>query len=252
GGDDTIEVWLDTTLLTAATWVAAANIENVVLMGEYNSNATGNKLDNMLLGNSGNNVLNGDAGADFMAGGAGDDTYDIDSSDTVFEESNEGTDTVKANFSYTLNDNFENLILTSKMADNATGNGLANQLTGNDMANTLNGKAGNDTLVGGLGNDIFRFDTDLSSNTDTIQDFVVGQDRISLENSIFKGLALGKLKAANFASGSVPVDANDYIIYDATTGNLYYDADGNGGGTTQHFATLVGMPALTVASFIVT
>lgn len=253
GGDDTIEVWLDTTLLTAATWVAAANIENVVLMGEYNSNATGNKLDNMLLGNSGNNVLKGDAGADFMAGGAGDDTYDIDSSDTVFEESNEGTDTVKANFSYTLNDNFENLILTSKMADNATGNGLANQLTGNDMANTLNGKAGNDTLVGGLGNDIFRFDTDLSSNTDTIQDFVVGQDRISLENSIFKGLALGKLKAANFVLGSSPVDANDYIIYDATTGNLYYDADGNGtAAVEQHFATLVGMPALTVADFIVT
>lgn len=254
GGDDTIEVWLDTNtlLLTGATWVAAANIENVVLMGSYNSNATGNKLDNMLLGNSGNNVLKGDAGADFMAGGAGDDTYDIDSSDTVFEESNEGTDTVKANFSYTLDDNFENLILTSKLADNATGNNLANELTGNSMANTLNGKAGNDTLTGGLGNDIFRFDTDLSSNTDTIQDFVVGQDRISLENSIFKGLALGKLKAANFASGSVPVDANDYIIYDATTGNLYYDADGNGGGTTQHFATLVGMPALTVASFIVT
>lgn len=254
GGDDTIEVWLDTNtfLLTGATWVAAANIENVVLMGSYNSNATGNKLDNMLLGNSGDNVLKGDAGADFMAGGAGDDTYDIDSSDTVFEESNEGTDTVKANFSYTLDANFENLILTSKIADNATGNGLANELTGNSMANTLNGKAGNDTLTGGLGNDIFRFDTDLSSNTDTIQDFVVGQDRISLENSIFKGLAVGKLKEANFASGSVPVDANDYIIYDATTGNLYYDADGNGGGTTQHFATLVGMPALTVASFIVT
>lgn len=253
GGDDTIEVWLDTTLLTAATWVAAANIENVVLIGSYNSNATGNKLDNMLLGNSGNNVLNGDAGADFMAGGAGDDTYDIDSSDTVFEEANEGTDTVKANFSYTLNDNFENLILTSKMADNATGNGLANQLTGNDMANTLNGKAGNDTLVGGLGNDIFRFDTDLSSNTDTIQDFVVGQDRISLENSIFKGLALGKLKAANFALGLASADANDYIIYDVTTGNLYYDADGNGNAAVeQHFATLVGMPALTVADFIVT
>lgn len=259
GGDDTIEVWLDTNtlLLTGATWVAAANIENVVLMGSYNSNATGNKLDNMLLGNSGDNVLKGDAGADFMAGGAGDDTYDIDSSDTVFEESNEGTDTVKANFSYTLDANFENLILTSKIADNATGNGLANELTGNSMANTLNGKAGNDTLTGGLGNDIFRFDTVLSSttNVDVIQDFVVGQDRISLENAVFEGLARGKLKTANFVLGTAAADANDYIIYDTATGNLLYDADGAGGGSAQQFATLVGVdeaPALTAASFIVT
>lgn len=100
-----------------------------------------------------------------MAGGAGDDA-DMDGSDTVFEESNEGTDTVKANFSYTLDNDFENLILTSKLADNATGDDLANELTGDSMANTLNGKAGNDAFDRCLGNDIFRFDTDLSSNTD--------------------------------------------------------------------------------------
>lgn len=248
GGDDTIE--------TSISWVAAANIENLVLTGEDHINATGNKSDNMLLGNSGDNVLKGDAGADFMAGGAGDDTYEIDGSDTIFEEAGEGTDTVMANFSYKLDDEFENLVLTSKTADNAVGNGEGNELTGNSMANTLNGKAGNDTLTGGLGNDIFRFDTALSSNTDTIQDFVVGQDRISLENAVFEGLARGKLKTANFVLGTAAADANDYIIYDTATGNLWYDADGAGGGSAkQQFATLVGVdeaPALTAASFIVT
>jgi hypothetical protein len=70
-------------------------------------------------------------------GGNGNDTYIIDASDTLIEAAGAGTDTVRANFSYTLLANFENLILTGAASINGTGNSVANRITGNGGANTL-------------------------------------------------------------------------------------------------------------------
>ncbi|MBD2459177.1 calcium-binding protein [Nostoc sp. FACHB-87] len=98
-----------------------------------------------------------------MFGGAGNDTYYVDSSnDQITEAVNEGTDTVRANVTWTLGDNVENLILTGNSAIDGTGNALKNSITGNtadnnlfggDNDDTLKGDAGNDTLDGGAGND---------------------------------------------------------------------------------------------------
>ncbi|GBG16043.1 calcium-binding protein, partial [Novimethylophilus kurashikiensis] len=159
---------------------------------------------------------------------------------------------------------------------NATGNELNNALIGNSGANfmmggagddTMSGGAGNDTLVGGagndiltggIGNDVFRFNTapDAINNVDTITDFGVGSDVIQLENGVLTGLGLttGTLNAGMFNSGAgmtTAQQADDHIIYDSTSGALYYDADGVGGTAAVQIATLTGAPVLTNTNFVV-
>ena len=79
-------------------------------------------------------------------------------------------------------------------------------------------------LTGGLGNDKFDFDTALSvlTNVDTITDFNVANDTIRLENSIFTALtATGILSAAAFHIGAGAAAADDRIIYNNATGDLF-------------------------------
>jgi len=76
---------------------------------------------------------------------------------------------------------------------------------------------------------------------DTISDFVSGTDSIELDHSIFKALGVGSLSADAFRSGVGAVaggDATDRVIYDTTTGSLYYDADGSGAGVSVKVAEL--------------
>jgi len=132
-------------------------------------------------------------------------------------------------------------------------------LNGGDGADTLYGRNGTDTLDGGLGADTlfggndadtFVFSTTLgASNIDTIGAFSVVDDTIQLSLSIFSAFG-ATLDAGEFRIGAAAADADDFIIYDAATGALYYDADGNGGGAAVQFATLgVGL-ALTAADFV--
>jgi hypothetical protein len=58
------------------------------------------------------------------------------------------------------------------------------------------------------------------------------------------------LSAAAFRLGTAAGDANDRIIYDKATGNIYYDADGSGGGAKVLFAQVTAGTTLTNADFI--
>jgi Ca2+-binding RTX toxin-like protein len=173
--------------------------------------------------------------------------------------------------SYTLAGRIvETLTLTGTANINATGNGRVNSLFGNDGNNILSGMdggdrlsggAGNDTLIGGLGNDSltggdgadnFVFDAALgSTNVDKIQDYVVADDSITLDDAIFTGLSVGTLSANAFYIGSAAHDADDRIIYNSSTGDLYFDADGNGAGAAIRFAQIGTGLALTNAEFII-
>jgi Ca2+-binding RTX toxin-like protein len=69
------------------------------------------------------------------------------------ENKNEGRDTVRTDFSYSLGANIEDLVLASGDID-GTGNSLDNTLLGGNGDNRLNGKRGDDVIDGGGGNDI--------------------------------------------------------------------------------------------------
>ena len=193
-------------------------------------------------------------------GGAGNDTYYVDSStDVVTEAASSGTDSIITALGYSLSTlgNIENLTLSGTGNVNATGNAVANALTGNSGNNALNGGDGNDTLTGGAGQDTFRFDSILngSTNVDRITDFVVADDTIQLENSIFTKFGsstIGSINSAYFTANTtgVAADSNDYIIYETDTGKLFYDADGNGAGTSVQIALLGANLTLTSADFV--
>jgi len=119
-----------------------------------------------LYGGVGSDLLDGGAGADSLVGEAGDDVYALDSSlDMVSEAANNGWDSVRASFTYTLPTHFEGLTLTAAAgAANGTGNAHDNGILGNDFNNSLYSNAGNDTLNGAGGNDYL----DGGTGTDTI------------------------------------------------------------------------------------
>ena len=263
------------TVQSSTTYTLATNVENLTLTGTSAINGTGNTLDNVLIGNSavntltggvGNDRIDGKGGADKMLGGAGNDTYIVDNtSDTVTENLNEGTDTVESSKTHTLKANVENLILTGTSAINGTGNTLSNVILGNNGANKLNGGDGSDTLSGGLGgdtltggagSDFFVFDTALSSasNVDSITDLIAGLDKIELDKEIFTALKdEGTLSSAFFraSANGVALDENDYFLYNTASGALLYDVDGSGQGVAVQFATLTNKPAVTANDFLV-
>jgi serralysin len=105
----------------------------------------------------------------------------------------------------------------------------------------LKGGIGNDTLTGGADADAFLFNTALNAltNVDDITDFEVGIDQIVLENTVFTKLtATGTLPDDFFHVGAGAADLNDFIIYDDTTGALYYDSNGSAAGQKVQFAHL--------------
>lgn len=243
-GIDTVKVNFDYTL--------GSNLENLTLLtGAYEGN--GNELNNVITGNSdynnlrggaGDDVLDGKAGDDYLFGGLGNDTYIIDSTNDYMYEDDDlvGIDTVKAGFSYTLQNGFENLTLTGTSAINGTGTNVDNILTGNSAANvltglggndTLNGAAGNDTLIGGLGNDTYVVDAagdavteNANEGTDTVQSSVTYTLGANVENLTLTG------SSAINATGN----AADNILNGNSGANTLSGGGGNdtmagGGGT---------------------
>ena len=258
---------------------------NTLNGSEGNDTLTGSTGVDLMYGGAGNDTLNGGAGNDSMLGGAGNDTYFVDStSDRVYETTTTsssnttdagGTDRIFSTVSLSLDAYngvrfVENLTLTGTAAINGTGNTLNNTLTGNSAANTLNGGAGNDTLNGGLGNDILTGGTGIdyfdftsvlngATNVDTITDFNRADDFIRLDNAVMAGLGTrtGALSETAFFSGAgraAAEDTSDRIIYNTSTGDLYYDADGTGNSDAIKIAligTSSSRPVLDHTDFLI-
>jgi len=205
-----------------------------------------------------------------MVGGIGNDTYVVDSaSDRISEATKSGVDNVLSAISFRLAENIENLTLTGTNAISGTGNALDNVLQGNGDANTLKGLGGNDildggagldTLTGGPGSDRFVFSDTLSNsgNFDTVTDFsYVDGDKIVLSAATFSdfghpgGLPADAFYAAPGATRAV--DDGQLLIYNTTTGVLYYDANGPDGPSQIRVAQFgtAGHPDLTYNDFLI-
>ena len=229
-------------------------IEAATLTGSADVIVSGNFLANVLTGNAGDNRLDGRAGPDTMRGLGGDDTYIVESAGDRVDESlpgSNGFDTILSSISVNLASSgaqvsgaVEAATLTGSANVTASGNVLANTLTGNAGNNFLNGQLGPDVLRGNGGNDSFVFSTALGgTNRDVIQDMTTNVDKVWLDDAIFSSLGTGPLPAANFkVLGSGPADANDFVLYNQTNGQVFYDADGAGGAAPVLFVTLFGAP----------
>ena len=228
---------------------AYRNIEGVVGTGSGDS-LTGSSSNDILRGGAGNDTLNGAGGNDLIdfSDATGAITFTLNATPT-FAAPGLGTDTYS---------NFEGVIGTN-FTDNITGTIGADQLRGAGGNDTLSGLAGDDRIVGGTGadimtggadNDTFVFDT-APNSVDTITDFdasnnVTSGDSIELSKAMFTALttASGSPLAGGEFMSSAGGGAGDLflpgvrVIYDSTTGNLFYDTDGGSSANRSLFATL--------------
>lgn len=242
--------------------------DNQIYGNDGMNTLVGDQGDDVLFGLGGNDnldgglgrdILDGGAGADTMAGGTQADTYFVDNAGDVIVETSgsSGPDIVYASASYVLTagaavEILSTISLSATTFINLTGNEFANIIFGNAGDNVLDGKGQHDDLVGFGGVDTFAFTSALnSSNVDTIADMVSGTDQIALDDAIFIGLAPGALNPNAYRAGSAAVDADDRIIYDSSTGLLYFDDDGVGGHAQVAFAFIGVGTTLASTDFVV-
>ncbi|MCC5973880.1 MAG: S8 family serine peptidase [Rubellimicrobium sp.] len=218
-GVDTIVSGIDTTL--------PEHFERLDLRGDAVT-GIGNSADNEILGTLGANTLMGLDGNDTLKGGGGPDQLWGGSGDDILI-GGAGNDTLYG------------------------GNGR-DQLFGGPGNDMLFGGLGQSTLTGGAGQDVFVFDTPLAGrNFDIITDFTPGEDRIWLDDAVFRSLSAGDLDASAFASNTtgLATDSQHRIIYNSATGELFLDRDGIGGQQRMKFAEVTPGLDLSAADFFV-
>jgi len=224
-----------------------------------NDTLTGTAGDDTINGLGGNDLIlaGSTGGADVIDGGAGSDSIEFKAAATsaVIVNFNAGTIT-GGSAGGTISFTGIERVVAGNFNDSLSGSVGAQNLAGQAGADTLTGGAGNDTLWGGTGNDAFVFNGMGTTNADRISDFASGQDKVQLQNTAFTAIgAMGNFAAgdARFwaSSSGTAHDANDRVLYNTTTGQLYYDADGNGGGAAQLIATLTNSPAIAATDIAV-
>jgi len=155
------------------------------------------------------------------------------------------------------------VVIGSAQDDRLNGDDRGNELHGGAGDDKLFGKggddflhggAGSDRLQGGEGADIFHFEGfDGPREFDTILDFTLGEDRISLNGDMFAELRAGydgALVSGQFAYDKA-LTADHHIIYNTRNGALYYDADGSGAQQAVMIAKLSHVPMLDASDIIV-
>ncbi len=193
------------------------------------------------------------------------DSFDvIDANSTQTSIFNKNTVT----FLNDLNNNITGFNNSNDVINGQGGNDKIDGLSGNDLLrggaghDTLIGGAGNDTLIGGAGADKFLYNTNAhftrsAVGVDVISDFKHSQgDKIILDKTTFNTITsapgTGFSNASDFKITSSAATSTAKIVYDAASGQLFYNQNGSaaGFGSGGLFATLTGAPTLTVSDFV--
>jgi Ca2+-binding RTX toxin-like protein len=146
--------------------------------------------------------------------------------------------------------------------DRVTGGSKSDFLVGGAGNDALNGRAGSDKFIAGAGNDVLTGGTDddvfifnaplnASTNVDQIRDFSLGDDTVQLDDAVFTGLAAGALSAGAFAFSTAAAEADDRVIYDQSSGNLFFDANGGTRDDQVLFANLTNKASVTASDFFI-
>ena len=187
-------------------------------------------------GTDGNDSLLGTAAGDIINGLGGNDTID----------GLGGRDTIAGGAQ-------QDRLLGRGGNDSLNGGGGNDLIKGNEGSVTLTGGAGNDLLQGGPGTDSltgagggdrFLF-FNSTHGVDTITDFTPTEDSLEFVASNFGGgLVPGVLTENQFILGTAARDSTHRFIYDQSTGNLFFDVDGNGNSDRIWMATLSNQAAV--------
>ncbi|MBE9168127.1 tandem-95 repeat protein [Pleurocapsales cyanobacterium LEGE 06147] len=193
---------------------ATVTVEVGVTQNGTNKNNTfdGTLGDDLYHGLNGNDTVRGDAGDDRLFGDNGNDTLNGGlGNDTLFGNNGE---------------------------DQLFGDAGDDWLFGDNGNDTLIGGTGNDTLTGGRGADRFIFNSP-HEGVDTITDFSVNNDTLVFSAAGFGGdLVPGRVSSPMFNLGVAATTEFHRFIYDAGSGDLFYDSDGTGDNEQVRIARL--------------
>lgn len=228
-----------------ATTFLLQGISKIDFMGgRLADKVTGGALDDTLSGGLGQDKLYGGDGNDRISGGGWNDTL--------------------------MGGRGDDILNGGQFNDRVFGGAGGDRVDGGTGRDTLFGGAGDDRLYGGLngenraensademtgggGADTFHFTfrtTYLNTVADKITDYTIGEDKIVLHLLGLSGPAPDShLSVDDFVLGLVAADASDRVIYDAATGRIWYDADGNGTAAMQLFAQVTPELHITAADF---
>ena len=260
------------------SWNGTDTISNIeeVRGTIFNDTLTGSARDEEFQGRAGVDVINGAGGFDHLAF--------WDSGENGLGHGIVINTTLAANVQDDGYGNIETALGIeafggTRFGDRFTGGGISDHFNGDDGNDTLNGGGGedfldgdsgsdvlvggtgddhmgggfdNDTLTGNSGNDDFNFGGPLNQQgIDIITDMQVGLDEIWVDTE-WGGLTAEFLVANQFRGGAGATTAttsSHRVIYNSTTGDLYYDADGAGGAAAVRFAVLSNRAAITFDDF---
>jgi len=185
------------------------NVDNLTLLGNLASSATGNLMSNSISGNSNNNIINGMEGTDWLYGLAGNDKLD----------GGIGADNM----------------------DGGVGNDTLLGGAGND---TLIGGLGTDVMTGGAGSDTFKVSAGAS---DTITDLggtgttPAGRDVLNVDVG-------GAVSATLGASWTADANTSNNGKVGITTAGFNLDLSAVNTGNKGFNITVTGITAVLVAS----